>query len=256
MRYGICIGGDAGKIAVAKALGYDYVESGFSLLANEDEADNYREFKKQLIANDMPCESVNCFMPGHLKVTGENVDYKAVSEYVERGMKKGADIGVKTVVFGSAGSRNIPENYPYDKAIRQLIYFLSEICSPICAKYGIRVVIEPLSSKDTNVIHTVLEGGILISAVGKDNIGALGDLYHMANEGDGPEDIKTLKGVLWHAHIAEPSKRVYPASADEYDYKSFVDALEYTGCPRCSLEAGCSDFSADAKKAIEVFRSL
>ncbi|MCH5198859.1 MAG: sugar phosphate isomerase/epimerase [Oscillospiraceae bacterium] len=255
MRFGICIGGDAEKIAVVKKLGYDYVETSFSLLANESEAE-FTEFKKELAKNNITCESVNRFLPETLKVTGDEVDYKAVTEYIERGMKRGADLGVKTVVFGSSGARNTPEGYPYDKAIRQLIFFLREICSPICAKYGLRVVIEPLSAKDTNIIHTVLEGGILISAVNKDNIGALGDLYHMYNAGDGADEIKTLKGVLWHAHIAEPTKRFYPSKSDTYDYKAFVDALEYAGCTRCSLEAGYTDFEEDAKKAIEVFKSL
>lgn len=255
MKFGICIGGDAEKIAIAKKLGYDYVESGFALLANEDETE-FTRFKKELTKNNMTCESVNCFLPGNLKVTGDNVDYKAIAEYVERGMKRGADLGVKTVVFGSGGARTYPDGYSYGKAVRQLIYFLREICSPICAKYGLRVVIEPLAPYQTNIIHTVLEGGILISAVDKDNIGALGDLFHMYSAGDGPEEIKTLKGVLWHAHIAEPTKRVYPASADEYDYKSFVDALEFAGCARCSLEASYSDFETDAKNAIEVFKSL
>ena len=255
MRFGICIGSDAKKIPIAKKLGYDYVESCFALLA-EDPEEQFLRFRNALIENGITCESVNCFLPGSLKVTGDEVDYAALSDYVERGMKRGAELGVKTVVFGSSGARNFPEGYAYDIAIRQMIYFLREICSPICAKYGLRVVIEPLSKKDTNIIHTVLEGGILISAVNKDNIGALGDLYHMHNCGDGPDDVKTLKGVLWHAHIAEPLKRRYPASADEYDYKSFVDALEFAGCQRCSLEAGCSDFEKEADAAIRVFKSL
>lgn len=255
MRFGICVGSDANKITVAKKLGYDYVECGFSMLANEDDAE-FTLFKKALVENNIKCEASNGFLPRELKVTGDNVDYKALADYIERGMKKGADIGVKTVVFGSSGARNIPEGHSFDKAIRQLIYFLREICSPICAKYGLRIVIEPLSKKETNIIHTVLEGGILISAVNKDNIGALGDLYHMYNAGDGPDEIKMLKGVLWHAHIAEPSKRVYPTSDDEYDYKAFVEALEFAGCTRCSLEARYSDFEEDAKKAIDVFKSL
>ena len=32
MKFGMCIGGDAKKIAICKKLGFDYVESGFSLL--------------------------------------------------------------------------------------------------------------------------------------------------------------------------------------------------------------------------------
>ena len=78
----------------------------------------------------------------------------------------------------------------------------------------------------------------------------------MEKVGDTCEDVLALRGVLMHAHIAEPSNRVYPAPGDAFDYGPFVRALQQIGCPRCSLEARYSDFNADAKVAITVFRSL
>ena len=255
MKFGVCVGGDAGRIAIAKQVGFDYVESGFSVPAEDDEAD-YRRFCDELKKNDIPCLSVNCFLPSSLKVTGETVDYAALREYVGRGMPRAAAMGVKKVVFGSGGARNLPKGYPFAKGITDLVYFLREIVSPIAAENGITVVIEPLSPKDTNIIQSVKEGAFLASAVNRENICLLADLYHMCNASDTPEDIVAMKGLLRHAHIAEPSKRRYPAPGDAYDYKPFIDALGVAGCDTCSLEAGCSDFASEAAKAIEVFRSL
>lgn len=253
MKIGACIGSDRNKIAVCKKLGYDYVESCFALLTEDDDA-SFEAFRQELITNEIPCLSVNCFLPGSLKVTGPQADASALKEYVERGMKRGQALGVKKVVFGSAGARNIPEGFPFVEGMRQIFRFITEIVSPIADKYGIIVVIEPLSPKDTNVIRSLREGAEIVAAVNKNNVLLLGDLYHMYNVNDGPTDVRMMKGILRHAHIAEPKKRVYPAPGDECDYKAFLEALEFAGCDTCSVEAGTGDFEKDAANAIAALK--
>lgn len=253
MRYGVCIGGDASKIKLAKEYGFDYVESCFSLLA-VDSDEKFNEFVSELKANDIKAESVNCFMPGSIKTTGENVDLQAAWEYVERGLKRGKEIGLKTVVFGSGGSREIEGDFPYYEAVKQLGAFLKKVVAPLAAKYDVTVVVEPLA--DCNIITRVKEGVMLAAMADSDRVKGLGDLFHMAKTGDTAEDIRDVKGSLYHAHIAEPSERKYPMNADEWDYKSFIDALEYAGCERCSVEAGTDDFENDAKAAITLLKSL
>lgn len=253
MKFGIC-NGDVENIALCKKLGFDYIETGFSLLANEDEAP-YEAFRRALEENEIPCLSVNCFLPGSLKVTGPQADDGALSAYVSRGMRRGKAMGVRKVVFGSSGARDLPEGFPFDEGVKQVIHFLRDIVSPSAAENGITVVIEPLSRKDTNIIHTLREGASLVAAVDRENIRLLGDLYHMYNNGDGPLDIRMMKGILKHAHIAEPTKRVFPAPDDGYDYRPFIEALEFAGCETCSVEARSSDFAADAAKAIEALRN-
>lgn len=253
MRFGICIGGDFLKIAPAKRCGYDYVESAFEMLANAP-SQQFSDFADELKKNDIPCESVNCFLPGSLKVVGPQVDHDALHDYVKRGMENGERLGVKTVVFGSGGARSIPEGFPYAQAIRQLVTFLKEIAGPLAAGHGITLTIEPLC--DCNVITTVKEGAILAAMADMPSVRSLGDLYHMEKVGDTCEDVLALKGMLKHAHIAEPSQRIYPTLNDAFDYRPFVRALEEIGCPRCSLEARNNDFEKEAKAAMDVFRSL
>ena len=261
MRYGVCVGFDElEKIKSAKEYGYDYVECGFQSFARGSDED-YEKFKNVLNECNIKCESTNCFMPGDLPVTGENVNYDAIAEFVDKGMKRGSECGLKTVVFGSGGARRVPDGFPFEKAVKQLAYFLGEVVSPIAEKYGITVVTEPLRHKETNIINTVSEGVMLAAMVGKDNVKCLADIYHMDVEGDTYDDIRKLKGSILHAHISWPitkgdSKRVYMTDVNQYDYKGFIDALEYAGCERCSIEAACDDFEKEGKIAMDVINAL
>lgn len=261
MKLGVCCGIDnEERVKIAAESGFDYIECNFQMLANATE-EQLLEWEEREKKYGILCESTNCFLPNVHKVTGENVDYAALREFVARGMKNAARMGVKTVVFGSSGARNIPEGFSYAKAFSQMGYFLREIASPEAEKYGITVVTEPLQKAESNMINTVKEGVMLAVLAGKDNVRGLADLFHMEQCGDTAEDIRLLKGSIIHAHISNPigidgRKRIYPASVDEFDYKSFLDALEEGGCERCSIEADVIDFSIDAPRAIKVLRSL
>ena len=253
MKLGFCIGGDAHKIRLAELAGADYVETAFDMLARDDGAE-YDAFAAALKESAIPCESANCFIPGSLKLTGETVDEDALRRYVGRGMERGAAIGLKTVVFGSGGARRVPEGFSFAEAFRQLARFLREIAGPLAARNGITVVVEPLC--DCNIINTGKEGVMLAAAANLPNVLGLVDLYHMAKIGERIDNIRDLKGLLGHSHIAEPSQRVFPKDPAEYDYKAFVDALEYAGCPRCSVEAGNKDFASEAITAMRVLKNL
>ena len=255
MEYGMCIGGDHAKIALCKKLGYDYVETGFQMLANENDA-SYEPFLAALKESGMRCLSANCFLPSELKVTGPDVDPAALAAYVDRGMKRGAAMGLRKVVFGSSGARNIPEGFPYEKAILQIISFLRGIAGPIAEKHGVLLVIEPLNPRETNVIQSLREGAVIASAVGHPSVRLLADLYHVYNSGDTNDHIRSMTGLIRHAHIAEPQNRRFPAPGDAYDYKSFISALAAAGCTTCSVEARCDDFEADAANAIRALRAL
>ena len=101
---------------------------------------------------------------------------------------------------------------------------------------------------------------LLAAASGCENVGALGDLYHMAVAGETGAEFDALTGDVFHTHISNPAigssnPRRYPSDPSEYDYASFIRHASAAGCTRCSIEAGCSDFASDAPKALSVLRS-
>ncbi len=256
MRYGMCMGIEAlENIKIAKAAGYDYVECNFGQLSRrEDEV--FETFKATLQENDIKCEAANCFIPGDLAIIGNDYHSERFSSYIENGMRRGSEVGLKTVVFGSGGARKVPEGFSFAEAFRQLGDFLNSVVSPIAEKYGITVVIEPLRKKETNIIHTVKEGVMLAALSGKDNIAGLADLYHVDGAGDTNDDIRVLKGYIKHAHLANPTGRRFPKSLDEYDYQGFIDALSFAGCERCSVEASCDDYATEAFETASLLKQL
>jgi len=259
MKFGVCIGTDIERVKTAAACGYDYVETSFAAMTQLSDED-FLAFRDALKDNGISCETANGFLPGTLKVTGDSVDCEALSAFIEKGMQRAKELGIEVVVFGSGAARSLDENTSFRKGFAQITEFLKNIAGPIAAKYGISIAIEPLRMAESNIINRVKEGVMLASASGCDNVGGLGDLFHMVVGGDTAEDIRALRGSLLHTHISnpafEPRTRWYPLDADEYDYKGFIEAVEYAGCPRCSIEAGCDDFAATAPITLKVLRSL
>ena len=255
MKYGVCTGND--NIALAAEYGFDYIETNFKNLAMYTE-EEYADFLSLLKKYNIPCEAANCFLPGELKVTGENIDYDAIKKYLSVGYKRAAETGIKVIVFGSGGARHIPEGYSYKDGVKDIVKLVREYAAPMAAEYGIELVFEPLCKQESNIINTIKEGAMLASAIDMPNVGTLGDIYHMYVEGDTYDDVKELKGIFRHAHISYPvsdetgNKRVYMKESDDFDYEGFFDALKFIGCERVSIEAGTSDFAADAAEAIRV----
>lgn len=257
MKIGVCCGMD--KVTIPAEIGYDYVELNFSALTRADE-NTYKDFLSLIREKNIKCEAANCFFPGELKITGSNIEYDRITQYLKTGFARAYDVGIKIVVMGSGGARSLAEGYPYKDGIKDIINVVKNYVAPIAAEYGINFVFEPLCKAESNVINTIKEGAMLASAIDMPNVGTLGDIYHMYVEGDTYDDVRELKGILRHAHISNPvsdnpeHKRIYMKNASEFDYKGFIDALEYAGCQRVSIEASTDNFKEDAEKAFEVLK--
>lgn len=261
MRYGICFGIESPeRIAPSVKAGFDYIEGGFcSLSRAEDEV--FEKFKNELEKNNIKMEAANGFLPKDLPVMGDDYNQSRLVEYIEKGMQRGSQIGLKMVAFGSSKARSVPDYITYAEGFRQIGEFLKNVVSPLAEKYGITIVTEPLRMDECNIINTVKEGVMLSVLAGKENISCLADNYHMEGAGDTFDDIIQLKGSIKHGHISNPVskkglKRDFPASLDEYDYQGYVDALKEAGCNRCSIEAQCVDFDSEIATAGKLLKSL
>lgn len=261
MRFGVCTGiDDAERLLNAAKAGFDYVETRFDFFATSTD-EELENAKKYLADANIPCEAANCFIPGRFPISDKSCDREALAEYVDKGMKRGAEIGLKTVVLGSGGARRVPEGITFREGFENVSSILSDVISPIAAKYGITVVIEPLRYKECNIFNKVKEGVMLAASTGKDNIWGLADIFHMVESGDTYDDIRDVKGNLKHSHISYPPQdgshdRFFPKDINEFDYKGFIDALTYAGCERCSIEAGCEDFNTEVIISGKVFDQL
>lgn len=257
MKIGVCGGID--RIKGAAENGFDYIEGNFRWIACCSD-DEFEAFKSELKKYGLSCEAANCFFPGEMKITGENIDYEAITSYLEKGFERTAELGIKVVVMGSGGARNIPQGYSYDKAVCDIINVVKNYVMPIADKYETEFVFEPLCKLESNIINTIKEGGMLSAAINHPGVGTLGDLYHMYVEGDTYDDIRELKGIFRHAHISNPKpdcdnkKRCFMKNTDSFDYKGFFEALKEIGCQRVSIEADTDDYNADIVQAAKVMK--
>lgn len=257
MRFGACIGMDAYKLQILKDAGYDYAEtsaSGIALASQED----FDAFCAESQRIGMPVEASNCFVPSEIKLVGADRDDKKISEYIDLLMSRLSKLGVKTAVFGSSGARKAPEGVSIEQARKEIVEFLKNIAGPKAAERGITIAIEPLCSKEDNCINTVHDGVEIVNAVNLPGVRVLADIYHMLREEEDFDYLKTLGGVLLHAHTSSPSngngKRLYMIPGDGYSQLPFISAINAAGCPRCSVEAGTEDFAADAPQSIKVMK--
>lgn len=227
MKFGICVG-SIEEAALVKKLGYDYFEFGFAKLSSMTD-EEFEAFKKAVYELDFYPEAMNVMLPGSFRLTGEEADLTPVIPFVERGFARGAQVGLKTVVFGSGGARNLPEGFTnYKKAYQQLEDYLKQV-GPIAAKYGATISIEPLSFEESNIVNFVSEGAYLAARVNHPAVRCLADYYHMARNQEDPEDIPGFAHRMEHCHIARVEGRAYPLPTDEQSYVPFFEALKKAG---------------------------
>ena len=253
IRLGICTSID--NAATMAAIGYDYVELGMSTVTRISD-EEYAELLAKVKAAPLPVEAMNGMIPADYVLCSEDCDSEAVKAYLTKAFTRASELGVQVVVFGSGGARKLPEGMRHADGFKYLIRYL-QLAGSMAADHGISIAIEPLRAAECNIIHHVYEAQWLATQVGRKNVGALADLYHMMA---GNEDCSALtykKGVI-HCHIADRANRAYPVAGDgsQADYAEFFTALKshgYTG--RVSIEGGCKDFESDAKAAFAELNS-
>ena len=239
------------NIPLFQELGYDYIE--LPLAQVMDLSD--KEFSGLLgRIEGIPVEACNNFFPPSIRLTGPEADKEAILDYVSRAVDRASKLGAKIIVLGSAGAKNIPEGFPYEKAREQFIGLLRDI-HKIVAPLGITVVLEPLNTKESNFITSAKVALAIMKDVDCDNIKLLVDFYHMRMEDEGLEVIREAGSHLCHVHIAAKDKRLFPREGDGEDYKSFFETLRSAGYDgRISVEGKPHDLTEDARASASVLK--
>ena len=206
-----------------KAAGFDYAELGVASIARLSPAELEAALAKHK-AVGLPTPVANGFLPAEVRVTGQKVDPEKQLQYVRNAFDRMVRFGVKTIVFGSSGARNVPDGFPKEQAFQQLVEFGKRI-APEAQKRGLVVTIEPLRRQESNIINTAGEGLTLVQAIGHPHFQLMVDFYHLAIEHEDPGILVRAKDHIRHFHFANPHDRVFPLQASEYDYRPFFDNL-------------------------------
>lgn len=270
MRYGSCgnltaAGWDKTGIETIeklKELGYDYIEMPLSETMDLPE-DVREQILQRIEASGLKSEIINNFFPRRMKLTGPNVDVEAVRAYYKEALLVAKRMGAKYVVFGSPFAKSYPLGFDKEKALEQLTAWTKEV-DDYAYSVGLRILIEPIHSFESNLINTFAEGVALAKAVDGKATDVLLDFYHMTRDKESPEILLEYgKQYLRHIHFACPfhpgeGERVFPLDAGEWPaYRRFAEILREIGYDgTISIEARTSNFDAHAGKALGVLKEL
>ncbi len=249
MRFGICT--QISRAEMVSKLGYDYLEVSAAGLAEMTD-DEFKAFCAENAAAPIHAETTNCLFPGTIRLTGEEADPHIIEEYIDSVFSRMERVGIKVAVFGSSGSRNVPDGFDRAKAWEQLTV-VGRMLGDKAAEHGITVALEPLRNGETNIINTQLEGLKLVRDVDHPNFKLLCDYYHLMQENGTAEDVRVCGDSIVHIHIAKPDDRKAMYEGDGADYMTFFKALHDIGYDaRISFEGGVDDYETELPRMLKV----
>ena len=253
MKIGVC--GDIERAPIIKKLGFDYVEENLSKTAGLTE-EKFEEMLKKYSDLGLPVYSFNCFF-GEISMYSEN-SLVEIKEYASRALFRAHRLGGKICVIGSGKARAIPDGVSREFAERRFTDIVST-CADIAAEYGIKIVIEPLNSRETNFVNTVPAATRIAKSSRRENVGALVDFFHFFMENESEDGVISNADSILHAHIARPNEdRLSPKAEDSEAVEHWAELLKSIGYDGAiSLECRYKNFEDDIKEArkhMEFFR--
>ena len=124
---------------------------------------------------------------------------------------------------------------------RLLVEGLGQL-APDVSRTGVRILLEPLTRKETHYMNLQGHGARIIEAVGKPGFALLSDFYHMQmEENDVSRTLERFGEHTAYVHMADGEKRTEPGSLP-FDYRPGFRALKrhhYSGW--LTVESGATD---------------
>ena len=149
----------------------------------------------------------------------------------------------------------VPEGFDYHRALCQTADAL-RIIDAFALPAGIRIAIEPLNRRESNIICSLEEGALLMKEADRSSIRLLVDYYHFMMEKESLETLGALTEDIIHVHFAEPAGRSFP-TAEQEAYREFFTVLKEKGYNgRVSIEAYGKEPEKELEKAVFIRKYL
>ncbi len=161
----------------------------------------------------------------HITTADAATRQRTVDYLIELGHLCG-DLGGTVMVFGSPGQRNLESGMNPAQAMHNAAEVFQQ-AMPEIASRGVQLLIEPLTTKETNFINTCEAGAELIEMVNHPNFALHQDVKAMLGEGTPlPELIHKYPQLTRHFHVND-SNLLGPGMG-ETDYAPIFQALQET----------------------------
>ncbi len=250
VQVGVC--GSMDDFAKAVQYGFDYFEGAAAAIAAlNDQA--FADFRERVLRSRLRCKRFNSFIRS-LKVVGPDVNQAALMSYVDSTLDRCRQLGADIVVWGSASSRNVPEGYFREKAWRQINDFL-RTAGGIARSKNIVLAIEPLRRQESNIINSGAEALRLVREVHHPNVKMIIDYYHLRQENEDLEILRTARDEIVHLHFANPNGRIWPKRQDEDpQYPRFFELIKRIDFHGGISIEGKGAFEQDAAGSLAFFQ--
>jgi D-psicose/D-tagatose/L-ribulose 3-epimerase len=238
----------------AAKYGFDYIEPGAADIAAMSDVE-FRDYSSELLASPLRCHALNSLIRRpDLKVVGNDVSLSAISDYLEPCFTRCHKLGASVVVWGSAGSRNVPEGFSREKAWEQIAAYL-HTAGDLAVRHNLTVAIEPLRHQESNILNTGAEAHRMVRTVRHPHVRMIIDYYHMRVENENPRIVVTAKHDIIHLHFANPQGRVWPHDlSEDQEYRNFFRYLSEIGYSGGISVEGKGSFEADGTATRTFFR--
>jgi len=250
LKVGVCTRDVAGAVK----YGFDYIEPAAADIAAMSD-DQFKQYADTVLASPLRCHAFNSFIRRpDLKVVGEQVPTAALKEYVEMALPRCKRLGADVVVWGSAGSRNVPEGFPRERANDQIAEFLG-MAGDIARKNRLTLAIEPLRHQESNILNTGAEALAMVRKVKHPNVRMIIDYYHMREANEDSQILEIARNEIVHIHFANPHGRLWPHDLSEDDhYADFFQRLKKIGYSGGISIEGKGSFDQDGEASLNFFR--
>jgi len=266
MLYGACVQ-TADEVGRMKTAGFDFCEMAVSTALDPSKDDAWWTRRRdELRALPLPLRSCNGFIPRKFRLTGPKADPEPALRYGETALRRAEEVGIRTIVFGSGGARNVPGDFTsgvrpdVERGTEQYADFCRELCRRCADLKHVQVAIEPLRPNETNIINYVWQGLRICETVDSPRLVLLADLFHMMTGGEDASSLVRAKKWLKHCHVADYGTRKFPGFDPKETqrlrpYFNALASIGYEGGVSC--ECGwTSDFDKDCRTALRTMKGL
>lgn len=237
----------------AQKYGFDYIEPAAADVAAMSDAE-FQQLSGKVLASPLRCRALNSLIRRpDLKVVGDDVSLTATGDYLEPCFARCGLLGASIVVWGSAGSRNVPDGFSRQHAELQIVEFL-RMAGDIARKHNLVVAIEPLRHQESNILNTGAEALDMVRRVKHAQVRMILDYFHMREENEDPRIVETARKEIVHFHFANPQGRLWPHDLSEDDhYAAFFRSVRKIGYSDGISVEGKGSFENDGSACREFF---
>jgi len=214
--------------------GLNYIEAQLVPMRLEDDR-AFAEAQAKVRDVPLPALAMSYLFPHDVRLVGPEVNDTRNRAYFDRVVTLLALAKSQVVVLGSGWTRNVPAGWTQVQTEEAFLRALSW-CADALQGVGTTLVIEPLNTKESNLVNSVADGVRLAKQLNRPQVRGLADFYHMDEEHEPLTTLSAQGDWVRHIHLADTG-RLNPGTGS-YDYPQFFSQLKQSGY-RGLLSAEC-----------------